>query len=160
MRRRGLERRFAAEREKVKQLEADYQKIVTEVLKCNPIPASQRSDDQLEPPWEVIARIRQQLLACEKQRDELLAALKDTTRKASSSRKYPEAEEKWYTGDLLSAPRLVDYPPPYSKQSRQAGQDLATKTDLADLKADLIKWNVGTLIAMTALFSIRQVWSY
>jgi len=30
---------------------------------------------------------------------------------------------------------------------------LATKADLADLKADLIKWNVGTLIAMTALFS-------
>jgi hypothetical protein len=54
---------LAAERDKVKQLEADYQKIVTEVLKCDPIPASQRSDDQLEPPWEVIARIRHQLAA-------------------------------------------------------------------------------------------------
>jgi hypothetical protein len=59
----ALEDQLAAEREKRKQLEADYQKIVTEVLKCDPIPASQRSDDQLEPPWEVIARIRQQLAA-------------------------------------------------------------------------------------------------
>ena len=39
-------------------LEADYQKIVTEVLKCDPIPAKDRPDDQLEPPWEVIARMR------------------------------------------------------------------------------------------------------
>jgi len=29
---------------------------------------------------------------------------------------------------------------------------LATKADLAELKADLIKWNVGTLIAMTAIY--------
>lgn len=37
--------------------------------------------------------------------------------------------------------------------SRDRKEDLATKGDLAELKADLIKWNVGTLIATTALFS-------
>jgi hypothetical protein len=31
--------------------------------------------------------------------------------------------------------------------------DLATKADLADLKAELVKWNVGTLVAMTGLFA-------
>jgi len=53
---------------------------------------------------------------------------------------------------------------------RQGGQDLATKADvaelkadiaelrittadIAELKADLIKWNVGALIAMTGLFT-------
>lgn len=38
--------------------EGDYQRIIAEVLKCNPLPASSRTDDQLEPPWEVIARLR------------------------------------------------------------------------------------------------------
>jgi hypothetical protein len=37
--------------------------------------------------------------------------------------------------------------------SKDRKEDLATKADLAELKSDLIKWNVGTLIAMTALFS-------
>jgi hypothetical protein len=35
----------------------------------------------------------------------------------------------------------------------ESRQDLATKVDLANLKADLIKGNVGTLIAMTGLFA-------
>jgi hypothetical protein len=52
---------LATERKKLKQLEGDYQKIVTEVLKCNPIPANRRDDNQLEPPWEVIARLRRAL---------------------------------------------------------------------------------------------------
>jgi len=30
------------------------------VLECDPIPACKREDDHLEPPWEVIARIRDQ----------------------------------------------------------------------------------------------------
>lgn len=30
---------------------------------------------------------------------------------------------------------------------------LATKADLSDLKASLIQWSVGTLIAMTAIFA-------
>jgi hypothetical protein len=30
---------------------------------------------------------------------------------------------------------------------------MATKVDIADLKADLIKWNVWTLIAMTSVFA-------
>ena len=43
---------------------------------------------------------------------------------------------------------------------RQGGQGLATKADIeslrremAELKADLIKWNVGAIIAMTGLFT-------
>ena len=31
--------------------------------------------------------------------------------------------------------------------------DLATKADLSDLKADLIKWNVGAMAALTAIFA-------
>ena len=31
---------------------------------------------------------------------------------------------------------------------------LATKTDLAELKADVIKWNTGTLLAATGLFAL------
>jgi hypothetical protein len=34
----------------------------------------------------------------------------------------------------------------------EARTDLVTKADLAELKADLIKWNVGTLIALTAIY--------
>ena len=41
-------------------------------------------------------------------------------------------------------------------EAEQAAQldssTLATKADLAELKAELIKWNVGTLIAMTVLY--------
>lgn len=33
-----------------------------------------------------------------------------------------------------------------------ARTDLATKADLAELKADVIKWNVGTMVAMTAIY--------
>lgn len=35
----------------------------------------------------------------------------------------------------------------------EARTDLATKADLSDLKADLIKWNVGTMAMMTAIFA-------
>lgn len=37
--------------------EYDYQRIITEVLKLNPLPAC-KYGDQLEPPWEVIKRAR------------------------------------------------------------------------------------------------------
>ena len=36
---------------------------------------------------------------------------------------------------------------------KEARTDLATKTDLAELKADLIKWNVGALAVLTAIFA-------
>ena len=42
-----------------------------------------------------------------------------------------------------AAAAVVGSPPDY----------LATKADLAELKAELIKWNVGTIIAMTAVFA-------
>ena len=31
---------------------------------------------------------------------------------------------------------------------------LATKPDLADLRTDLIKWNVGAMVALTAIFAV------
>jgi len=55
--------------EQLVSIDSMYHKIIKEVLECDPIPACQREDDQLEPPWEVIARIR-------KQRDRLAEALK------------------------------------------------------------------------------------
>jgi hypothetical protein len=76
-----LRQKLTAERQRHEQLEGDYQKIVTEVLKCNPISASQRSDDQLEPPWEVIARVRQQLFSA-------LAAIERAVNELSSFNAY------------------------------------------------------------------------
>jgi hypothetical protein len=35
----------------------------------------------------------------------------------------------------------------------EAKEQLATKADLVELKAELIKWNVGTMIAMTGIFA-------
>jgi hypothetical protein len=32
-------------------------------------------------------------------------------------------------------------------------EQVATKADLAKLKAELIKWNIGTMIAMTGIFA-------
>jgi hypothetical protein len=49
------------ERDEARELEAMYQKVVAACLRCDPIPACQREDDQLEPPWEVIDRIRCEL---------------------------------------------------------------------------------------------------
>jgi hypothetical protein len=41
-------------------IDSMYHKIIKEVLECDPIPACKRKDDQLQPPWEVIARVREQ----------------------------------------------------------------------------------------------------
>ena len=35
----------------------------------------------------------------------------------------------------------------------EARAELATKADLAELKADLIKWNVGAMVGLTAIFA-------
>jgi len=40
-------------------LDTLYQRIITEVLECAPISASEREDGTLEPPWEVVARVRE-----------------------------------------------------------------------------------------------------
>ena len=50
-------------------IEGMYHEVIAAVLECDPIPACQREDDQLEPPWEVITRIREQ-------RDRLAEALR------------------------------------------------------------------------------------
>jgi hypothetical protein len=56
--------------EQLDEIDSMYHKIIKEVLECDPIPACKRKDDQLEPPWEVIARVREQ-------RDRLAEALKN-----------------------------------------------------------------------------------
>jgi len=38
-------------------------------------------------------------------------------------------------------------------QLYDAQMDLATKVDIAELKADLIKWNVGAMAVLTAIFA-------
>jgi hypothetical protein len=48
-----------------------YQKVVAACLRCDPIPACQREDDQLEPPWEVIDRILRERDEARGQRDRL-----------------------------------------------------------------------------------------
>ena len=44
-------------RESCGRLERDYQRIIAEIIP-EARPASERTDDQLEPPWEVVARLR------------------------------------------------------------------------------------------------------
>lgn len=41
-------------------LNSMYQKVVSASLLCDPIPAHKREDDALEPPWEVIIRVRRE----------------------------------------------------------------------------------------------------
>lgn len=66
---RELERELTAVTEQLDLIEGMYQKVIAAVLDCDPIPACKRKNDQLEPPWEVITRIREQ-------RDKLAEALK------------------------------------------------------------------------------------
>ena len=51
-------------------LEGMYHKVVSACLRCDPIPAGKREDDELEPPWEVIDRVKSQ-------RDRLAEALRE-----------------------------------------------------------------------------------
>jgi hypothetical protein len=66
----NLEEELDRVTEQLVSIDSMYHKIIKEVLECDPIPACQREDDQLEPPWEVIARIREQ-------RDRLAEALRE-----------------------------------------------------------------------------------
>jgi hypothetical protein len=59
------------QRDEARGLEAMYQKVVAACLRCDPIPACQREDGQLEPPWEVIDRIRCERDEARGQRDRL-----------------------------------------------------------------------------------------
>ena len=68
---------LARERDEARGLEAMYQKVVAACLRCEPIPACQREDGQLEPPWEVIDRIRCERDEARGQRDRLAKALKE-----------------------------------------------------------------------------------
>jgi hypothetical protein len=60
------------------EIDSMYHKIIKEVLECDPIPACKREDDHLEPPWEVVARIREQ-------RDRLVEALQKLRNNESMS---------------------------------------------------------------------------
>ena len=70
--------------EQIKSLKEDYQRIIKEILLCDPIPANKRQDDRLEPPWEVVARIRERIKSQKKEIEELLEQL----RESSTSVKY------------------------------------------------------------------------
>jgi hypothetical protein len=41
-------------------LESMYAKVVSIALECDPIPAKDRADGKLEPPWEVFARVKRE----------------------------------------------------------------------------------------------------
>ena len=62
-------------RRELERYKADYQRIIKEVLACNPLPASSRSDDQLEPPWEVIARMRTELARVREALEDLVGVI-------------------------------------------------------------------------------------
>jgi hypothetical protein len=49
-------------------LESMYAKVVSVALDCDPIPAKDRADGKIEPPWEVFARVKSE-------RDRLAEAL-------------------------------------------------------------------------------------
>jgi len=55
-----LERELAEETTHRETLEGMYHKVVSACLRCDPIPACEREDDELEPPWEVIDRVKSQ----------------------------------------------------------------------------------------------------
>jgi len=55
---------------KYNELDGHYQKVIKAVLECDPIPACQREEDCLEPPWEVINRIKME-------RDTLVKSLRE-----------------------------------------------------------------------------------
>ncbi len=65
-------------------LESMYAKVVSVALDCDPIPAKNRADGKLEPPWEVFARVKRERdrykLACDKySEDEILCKLQEVT---------------------------------------------------------------------------------
>jgi hypothetical protein len=68
-------------------IEGMYQKVIAAVLDCDPIPACKRENDQLEPPWEVITRIREQ-------RDRLQLVVDEGCRASSLCREYREQRDK------------------------------------------------------------------
>jgi hypothetical protein len=45
---------------KAETVESMYAKVVSVALDCDPIPAKDRADGKLEPPWEVFARVKRE----------------------------------------------------------------------------------------------------
>lgn len=86
-------------------LERDWHKVINEVLKCNPIPARDRTDDQLEPPWEVIARIRQQLAAERSIKSAVDEITKNTElqNQLAAERELADIGRKWKTDSSLES---------------------------------------------------------
>ena len=60
------------------EVEANYMKMIAAVLECGPTPAAQRPDDQLEPPWEVITRVRGERDALRALLGQLVEALRES----------------------------------------------------------------------------------
>ncbi|HVA68596.1 MAG TPA: hypothetical protein VNF45_04735 [Candidatus Binataceae bacterium] len=76
----------------------------------------------------------------------IVAALYDAHRTAG----VPEDKARAAAGAVLPTGRESDL----ATIADLAELKAATRADLSELKADLIKWNVGTIIAMTAVFAV------
>ena len=120
----GLAMELTAVTEQRDKIDSMYHKIIKEVLECDPIPACKRKDDQLEPPWEVIARVREQRDVasqchkwCYEDRkritEELTAVTKQRDRLADALRKFVILTERMAIGievgnDLIVAWDIAD----------------------------------------------------
>lgn len=76
-----------SDRDELRGLEAMYQKVAAACLRCDPIPAFQREDDQLEPPWEVIDRIRRERDEAREERDIARLEVEEISQELANARK-------------------------------------------------------------------------
>jgi hypothetical protein len=88
--------RLAGERDELKEetLESMYAKVVAVALECDPIPAKDRADGKIEPPWEVFARVK-------RERDRLAEACKLLMGVIGDPN--ASAEDWWATEDEINA---------------------------------------------------------
>jgi hypothetical protein len=88
-------------------LESMYAKVVSVALDCDPIPAKDRADGKLEPPWEVFARVKRERdrykLACDKySEDEILCKLQEVTEQRDRLAEALQRVRDGYGGQLAS----------------------------------------------------------
>ena len=56
-------------------LESMYAKVVAVALECDSIPAKDRADGKIEPPWEVFARVKRELAEAQNLLKQCLSAM-------------------------------------------------------------------------------------
>jgi hypothetical protein len=126
---------YTAELARLRAQESDYVKMIAEVLKCEPRSASEQSDNRLEAPWDVIARLRAELAAIEEDgteehnaavglRQKLVAVL-DRAEKAEADNAY------WQKLLLMSRDdREIDLISELEEQARLLGMSGEREADL------------------------------